>query len=265
MKKRILNLGAGTQSSVLLVMADRGDIPPVEVALFSDTEDEPRDVYEHLSWLEKMVKTPIVRVSSGNLPADAMVYQTAHKGVNGRYASIPLFTATGMQPRQCTKYYKVIPILRYIRREVLGLGIRERVPVDTTVTQLFGISFDERERMAAPRAKYLQHEYPFVDRLQRRNNVIELAEKWFPDHPFPRSACKRCPYRNDDEWLALSPQEFQEVCDWDDEMREADIAGGGSGTFVHKSRVPLRLAVLKSGDGFFNGVAHNECKGLCGV
>jgi hypothetical protein len=36
--RRILNLGAGTQSSVLLVMHDRGELPPVDVAIFSDTQ-----------------------------------------------------------------------------------------------------------------------------------------------------------------------------------------------------------------------------------
>lgn len=35
MNHRILNLGAGTQSSVLAIMCDRGDVEPVECAIFA--------------------------------------------------------------------------------------------------------------------------------------------------------------------------------------------------------------------------------------
>lgn len=264
--RRILNLGAGTQSSVLAVMCDRGELPPVEVAIFADTKDEPEDVYAHLGWLEKELKnTPIVRVHSGDMVADSLVYQQSHSGVDGRYASLPLYTATGMQPRQCTKYYKIIPITRYIRKEILNLGVNDPVPAGTTVEQVFGISFDERDRMATPRTKYIRFDYPFVDMKLRRHTVIRMSEKWYPDHEFPRSACKRCPYRSDDEFSQLSPKEFAEVCDYDEAMREADIAGGGSGVFVHRSRIPLRLVNLEQGAGLFDGVAANECEGMCGV
>ena len=258
---RILNLGAGTQSSVLLIMADRGDIEAVKMAIFADTGDEPREVYEHLGWLERqMHNTPIVRVQAGDLVKESLIYQESHKGVDGRYASLPLFTPTGMQPRQCTKYYKVIPIARYVRKHVLGLAVRQHVSKETKVTQLFGISFDERERMAKPRVKFVEHQYPFVDLRWRRHKVIELAEKWFPDHTFPRSACKRCPYRNDQELLDLTPEEFEEVCVYDDAIRTL----GPHPSYVHSSRVPLRLVQLKPGSRW-DGVRENECDGLCGV
>jgi hypothetical protein len=265
MKRRILNLGAGTQSSVLLVMADRGDIEPVEVAIFADTEDEPQEVYDHLAWLHDQVRnTPIVTVKTGPIASEALEYQRAHAPVGGRYASIPLYTANGAQNRQCTKYYKVIPIRRYIREHVLKLAPRQHVPAGTIVTQVFGLHFDERDRMRSPTTKFEQFEYPLVDRKMRRQAVIDLSEKWFPDHVFPRSACKRCPYRLDDEWMALTPDEFNEVCDWDDEMRALDIAGGGSGVFVHQSRKPLREVRLGQHTDQLFGI-RNECEGMCGV
>ncbi len=46
---KVLSLGAGVQSSVMLLMADRGllgDKP--DVAIFADTQWEPKEVYEHL-------------------------------------------------------------------------------------------------------------------------------------------------------------------------------------------------------------------------
>lgn len=44
---RILSLGAGVQSTALLVMAAEGLID-VDAAVFADTQWEPRKVYDHL-------------------------------------------------------------------------------------------------------------------------------------------------------------------------------------------------------------------------
>jgi hypothetical protein len=47
---RILNLGAGVQSTTLFLMLIDGDLPPVDYAIFADTGDEPQDVYQHLEF-----------------------------------------------------------------------------------------------------------------------------------------------------------------------------------------------------------------------
>lgn len=43
---RVLSLGAGVQSSTLALMIARGELPPVDCAIFSDTGWEPKAVYE---------------------------------------------------------------------------------------------------------------------------------------------------------------------------------------------------------------------------
>ena len=50
---RSLSLGAGVQSTVLALMAERGEygLPKPDVAVFADTGWEPPSVYEHLDWL----------------------------------------------------------------------------------------------------------------------------------------------------------------------------------------------------------------------
>lgn len=265
MNRRILALGAGTQSSVLLLMCDRGQVEPVECALFSDTGDEPKEVYEHLNWLENESKTPIIRCSCGKLSEDAIIYQASHKGVDGRYASIPFYTESGMQPRQCTKYYKVLPIIRYIRETMFGLKKGERFPKDQTVTQLIGMSFEEQDRVKPPHVKWMINEYPLIEKLMRRHKVIQLSEKWFPNHKFPRSACKQCPYRNDEEWFSLSQEEFEETCQFEEKASFLSEAAGGGKVFLHRSRKPLRLVVLQHGDPLFDGVSQNECGGICGI
>ncbi|UVF61159.1 hypothetical protein SEA_AOKA_36 [Arthrobacter phage Aoka] len=179
---RILSLGAGVQSSALLILAARGDLPPLDAAIFSDTGWEPAAVYEHLARLEEEVAKPagipIYRVTAGNIRADAL--DPAH-----RFASMPLFTkgpcqrcketgmyrgrgadgrftrvrctnckgtgtAEGITRRQCTSEYKLKPI-KQKTRELLGAqpkpnGVPGRVPKGRFAEQWIGISTDERDR-----------------------------------------------------------------------------------------------------------------------
>ena len=50
---RVLSLGAGVQSSTLLFKMLHGEIEPPNVAIFSDTGNEPQAVYEWLEYLKK--------------------------------------------------------------------------------------------------------------------------------------------------------------------------------------------------------------------
>lgn len=289
MKKRILNLGAGTQSSVLLVMADRGDISPVDVALFADTQAEPREVYDHLDWLEKQVRIPVVRVSAGNLENDGIEFRSHlfTQGETGkRYASIPLFVlnpdgSQGVIRRQCTSEYKIEPITKYIRREILGLEKGERYLGGDQVEQVFGISFDERGRAKNGNGdpRWMLRDYPLVDMRLTRWQVIALAEKWFPDRTFPRSACVFCPYKSNEEWRRLRdehPRDWDRAVRFDHATRIADAEGVASGKrklvgvpYVHRQNVPLDEADLRTNDEItgqltLSGMA-NECEGMCGV
>jgi 3'-phosphoadenosine 5'-phosphosulfate sulfotransferase (PAPS reductase)/FAD synthetase len=73
---RVLSLGAGVQSTSLLLLAAEGGLPALDAAIFADTGWEPRAVYEHLDRLEREVARPagipILRVSSGNIRDDAL-------------------------------------------------------------------------------------------------------------------------------------------------------------------------------------------------
>lgn len=69
---RILALGAGVQSTTLALMIEKGEVPMVQGAVFSDTMAEPKRVYSHLDWLEKQLSYPIYRVSKGDLKQDTI-------------------------------------------------------------------------------------------------------------------------------------------------------------------------------------------------
>jgi hypothetical protein len=59
------------------------------------------------------------------------------------------------------------------------------------------------------------------------------------------------------------PAEFQLACQLDEEVRVEDLERGGSGVWLHASRVPLREADLDADDGREEG---RQCGlGLCMV
>ena len=84
---RYLSLGGGIQSSACLLLAIQGKIAPFDAAVFADTGWEPAAVYSHLDRLERLAVPagiPVVRVSTGNIRADAL--DPKH-----RFASMPLW------------------------------------------------------------------------------------------------------------------------------------------------------------------------------
>jgi len=122
----IVSLGAGVQSSTLVLMAAAGEITPMpEAAIFADTMAEPASVYSWLDQLEKLLPFPVHRVSKGNLSEDALKMRTSAKGIGYGVVQIPFFTQspTGeigkIRGRKCTSAYKIIPIVAKAR-EIVG-------------------------------------------------------------------------------------------------------------------------------------------------
>lgn len=269
--KRVLNLGAGTQSSVLLLMANRGEIERVDVAVFADTGWEPGAVYEHLEWLESEVDIPIVRVSGGDIYEDSLISQVG--GKDGRWASMPLYVkrpdseSQGMIRRQCTKEYKIEPIRRYIKEELLGLSKHARWPKEPVVTQVFGISADEYQRMRSPDGAWVVNEYPLVKMRWPRSRAINWAEDNYPGRVFPRSACVGCPFHSDREWSEVQshPEEWNQAVHLDEEIRHADGMRGE--VYLHQTMRPLSEIDFRSSDEKNGQLSlwQDECEGMCGV
>ncbi len=279
--KRVLSLGAGLQSSVLLLMSARGDLPLLDLAVFADTQWEPSYVYEHLLWLKHQIKgvIPIVEVTAGNLSL---------QGRSGKgFASIPFHVPSGdgrsMLPRQCTSQYKIRPIETYLRREVIGLKFRQRAPREQVIEQWIGITMDEAHRAKDPAGTpWKTHAFPFLDLVLGNRRAIKFGseimtrracEKWaernFPGRKFPKSACIGCPYRDDRAWRDMqrnSPETFAQAVAYDASVRPADAPGTRGlvhDRYVHQSLVPLGQAKFNNPDAA--PLFGNECEGMCGV
>jgi hypothetical protein len=250
---RFLSLGAGIQSSALLLLAVQGRIPAFDAAIFSDTGWEPAAVYSHLRRLEEIAAPagiPIVRVSAGNIRDDAL-------DPDHRFASMPLFTLgpngeRGMARRQCTSEYKIRPIKAEVRRR-LGYPHPARVPAGVYAQMAIGISVDEVHRARDADVGYMRNVFPLLDLMWRRGDCSAfLAEHGLADTP--RSACLGCPFHTDIEWVRLrdeDPAGWADAVAFDAAIRHGSARANADGHplrgqfFLHRQRVPLDEAVLR--------------------
>jgi hypothetical protein len=292
----ILNLGAGVQSTTLYLMSMRGEVRRFDYAIFADTGEEPAAVYRHLEWLKSLDGPTILVRSKGRLGDDLA------RGVNStgqRFASIPAFTLKpdgeeGRTRRQCSREYKIEVIEQTIRREILGLKPRQRIPRGAPkVYQYYGISFDERWRAASIWENYhigrwvenkktgkrrlvkspFEPGFPLVDRAITRADCITYLHDKVP-HKTPRSACVFCPFHDDAEWenVRQVPEDWERAVYIDHQLRvPGNIVNRNldQQLFVHRSCKPIdqvefnprpNVKEMQYGLGF-----GYECEGVCGV
>lgn len=274
--RHVLSLGAGVQSSALLLLSVQGLLPKLEVAIFADTGWEPKEVYIHLDRLKAIAADagiPVVTVSNGNIRDQYLE--------GGRFASIPLHVIDenghkGMVRRQCTREFKIEPIERYMRRELLGLGYRERAPREPQFHQWMGITHDEMVRAKQSRDKWKLHRFPFLGDILhdpmlpkpwKRGDCIAYLEDQWPSLTVPRSACIGCPYHSNHEWSRIKedPESWADAVAFDKAIRTQKGLEGEA--FLHQSCRPLDQVDLRSdverGQGLLSFM--DECDGMCGV
>ena len=256
----LISLGAGVQSSTMALMAAAGEITPMpEAAIFADTQHEPPSVYAWLDWLTPRLPFPLIRISKGSLAETALRVRVSRNGNRYTSSSIPAFLhPTGMMPRQCTRDFKVRPIVATVRR------LRKGRPV----VQWIGISRDEAHRMKPSRVSWITHRWPLVELGLRRRDCLA----WMKDHGFPvppRSACVFCPYHSNGEWQRLQekePEAFEAAVTFEKNYQAAMQQTRRLRTipFLHRSRVPLDR-VRFGPDDQQPDLWGNECEGMCGV
>ena len=274
----VLNLGAGVQSTTLYLMMHFDELPKVDVAIFGDTQSEPVAVYKHLKWLQSLNDPPILIRSTGSLA------ENLRSGVNStgqRFVSIPAFTAVdqrirkddfkiGIVRRQCTSEYKLKPVERAIRRELLGREKGERIGKHVKINQWFGISADEAGRAKRIQANMKAPWYPVFPLIQlgmTRKDCIEWLRGRVP-HETPRSACVFCPYKSDDEWLRLkeSPEDWDAAVRTDESIRDSEsrcTKHMEHKMYLHRSCVPLVQVQFNPRNDKVVSFS-TECVGMCG-
>ena len=264
----IISLGAGVQSSVMAIMAAKGDFPPVDCAIFADTGYEPKAVYKYLEFLKKILPYPIHIVAKGNIKDDMI--SSIDNGT--RFPTAPFFTKNaetnkkGMLRRQCTNDYKIQPIRQKIR-QLSNVAKGKHFPKDKYVEQWIGISTDEAQRMKPARDKYILNRHPLIEAKMSRQDCIDYLKK--NDIPLPeKSACIVCPYHNDAYWHFMKTErqeEFADAVEFDKKIRTGSRKINDH-LFLHRKCIPLdEVEFNKKETDKQLDMFNNECEGMCGV
>lgn len=252
---RALSLGAGQQSSSLLLMSAYGELPKLDLAVFADTGWERAVTYDHLRRLERVAEAagiPIQRVHAGNLRDDVL-----EAGSDG-FVPMPAFGRHGGKPmvgrQTCTRGYKIRPIRKAIRDAAGPLA-------GLTVHLWLGISAEEVYRLKPSPIAYIEHVFPLIDRRWTRKECVAYLEA----HGFagtPRSSCVGCPYKSAAQWREMhddAPAEWADAVAFD-----AELNSRPDPMFLHRSLKPLPLAVLgPSGQAGQGDLFGEECEGYC--
>lgn len=280
-KKHVLSLGMGVQSTALYLMSALGELPRIDLAVFSDTGREMTGTMKYLEWLLKWADQnhgpQIIVKSEMNLYRDLL---TNVNTLGARFASIPAFTMTngkeGMLMRQCTGEYKIWVVDRAIR-EYHGLKKRQR-NIETNVWK--GISIEEATRISIPEAAWKNFIYPFVGygipgkgkwyklpvELTRPLNRNDI-KAWYRSKGFaipPKSSCVFCPYHSDYTWEEMkrsAPDDFAAAVAVDEAIRNSSIKGIESPIFLHRSLKPLSEVQFDPD----SKIEFGECSGTCHV
>ncbi len=284
----VLNLGAGVQSTCLYLLAREGRFK-FDVAVFADTQEEPKAVYDHLAWLQSLGSPPIWLRTAGKLGDDLL---HGRNSTGQRFASIPAFSAPdhlerwnpcdsrpmpapkyGRVRRQCTREYKIEVVEKAIRRELVGLKYRQHMPKDVRVYQYFGITVEEKVRAERAKARFEKVKwavpvYPFLEMGWYRTDCINWLKDRVP-HEVPKSSCVFCPYRTNKQWKLLKdsdPEGWARAVEVDKALRDPKNINRGvdNRLYLHRTCVPLDLVDLDTQPTLALPMT-NECQGMCGV
>lgn len=172
-------------------------------------------------------------------------------------------------------------VCRELRRAAKDTGRKPLLPLrpqatwqecqdDPLVIQWIGISLDEISRMKESRDAWVKCRWPLIEQRTSRGDCLT----WMNRHGYPEppgSACKYCPFHDDDEWRRMKanePEEFNQAGIFEKRLQEIKASSQNFRTtpYLHRSLVPLGQVDLSTEEdqGQLN-MFNNECEGMCGV
>jgi len=244
-KLTALSLGAGVQSSTILLMACKGELPKPDLAIFADTGWESQKTYQHLEWLEKEAKQygiPVIRVGTANIKDDLC---------DNDFIRIPYYCQKdgkrGQGRRRCTEYYKLRPIQKELRK-LLGIEPRAKVPKGA-IDLWIGISTDEASRVSSiRREQFIDKSFPLLTiKPLSRIQCISWLENNYPSIIVPKSACIGCPFHSRKVWQQIHNEqiEWQSALEVDSLIRNRRDDAKPK-RYLHHSCQPLEIVDLRT-------------------
>lgn len=236
-KYKILSWSGGIQSTTLAVMSAFGDLPPVDLLIYSDIGNEWNVVTEIMNtyreWFEsKGMTVKTVRPEKNILDEiDEEIY-------------IPAWTESGGPlSRACVWRYKLRPIRWYLREYAGFHPTKAPHPKANTFEMWLGMTTEEMRRTFPSLKKYIFHRYHLIEQNMSRNDCFDyIRDKGLPIPP--KTSCVICPYRRAIEWAQIrdtSPKQWQQAIEIDHKIRHA-MEGrrkGSNKIYLWKGKKPL--------------------------
>lgn len=251
----ILSLGAGVQSTTLLLMSSLGLIEKYDYAIFSDTGNEPQEVYDHLQKIIKNIAEPagikVFIVQKENI----LDYQLKTNITTLPYHTRDKNNKKGITVRGCTSHFKVYPVRKKMK-ELLGATYIEgtnkqtRLKKGQKVNLHIGISLDEIHRAKDSQLGWIINKFPLLDKKMTRKDCIEFLKEHGYENT-PKSSCIVCPFKSNKQWREMKknkPEEFRLAVDFEKKVNEHLAAFPKTKDFkyyLHKDGLPLEKADLE--------------------
>jgi hypothetical protein len=271
---RVLSWGCGAPSTTTAVLSIEGHLPPLDLIIHADTQNERKKTVEARDWYIDFFRSKGIRieiVTRGNI---------LELGAKERI-HIPFWTSDGGPlTRQCTREFKIRPVRRRVR-EILGYHPSlAPAPPAGTVEQWLGYTWEETGRQKASDVEFIVNRHPLIEMRWTLDHCIEYLKRLGLPVPV-KSACLVCPFRTATELFEMKhydSDDFATAVQFDEANRHNPLAERGAATadeiFIYRSRrmgqpVPLAEADLRAD--MLDEVSGNRqlaldfCEGPCGT
>lgn len=247
----VLNYSGGTQSSAILWMVLRGDIPRPDsfLVLNADPGMENSKTYEYNKEMFKHCNDAGIEaltVPGPNLYSDLVTLKKSNKN---RLDNPPYWVDKGEGKKgrlvqKCTYTYKIAPMDRFIRiflEERFGISRKTKRLGENIVQKWIGFTFDEVHRIKPSKQKYIEFSYPLIDLEMNREDVDAYFKKNGLVKP-PRSVCNAC-FANGletfKEMYLNRPEDWKQAVKVDKNVRDLTQIGVDLPTYVSNTLIPL--------------------------
>lgn len=247
----VLNFSGGRQSSALLWMVLRGDIPlPPNrfMVLTADPGMENQQTYSYIDMMFAECKKAGIeahKVPGPNLYQDLLASKNQKTMANPPYWTKNKHGGIGKLMHKCTYTYKIAPMDRFLRgvlAESYNIPRNRTRLAPSLIEKWIGFSFDEVVRVKPSRVQHIYFRYPLIEKRMSNKAVMTYFEANKLPIP-PRSACNACfanGLKNLKAMYEKRPKGWAQAVAVDEAIRDWSNMGVENEVYVFRGGVPLK-------------------------
>ena len=248
---RVISYGGGVQSTALIVLAVRGEIGPVDAALFANVGDDSEDP-ETLLYVRKYIlgrsTLPVYELHRRRKDGSTETLLERMTREGSRSLPIPVRGSIEGAPgaRTCTMDWKIRVIGKWLLSHGVTVEQRADVMIGFSLDEISRVN-DNPKRLKKPtRAELCQRRiYPLLDKRLTRDDCMSIIRRAGLPIP-PKSSCYFCPYHKPSVWAELRrdrPALFYKSAHLESLINQRREARGKEPMYLTRFGKPLPLAI----------------------